>query len=258
MFGFNRKSHNTDFTVAKSVKLVRDTEGKCATSLTKVEEQGGLSLKKTVEAMGSALKKHGASGIRAQVVLVVDHSGSMYQDYANGSVQSLAEKFLAFGLQVDEDGIIPLIKFDSYIFQPIELDIVNYKSIIKDSVFQPNKMGSTNLAQALESVREIVSNSTDPVFCAVLTDGEPDDKEHTTEIIKDLSRYPVFLKFITVRPVRYLQQLDDMSDSERLLDNVDTKSFTDASRITDEEFADAMADEWNSWVEKATKAGILI
>ncbi len=43
----------------------------------------------------------------------------------------------------------------------------------------------------------------------------------------------------------------------RLVDNCDAKTITDPDGITDDEFAEAMVDEWNSWIHEATAAGVL-
>jgi hypothetical protein len=121
-------------------------------------------------------------------------------------------------------------------------------------------MGSTNLAAALQAVRAAAESTTSPIFCIVVTDGEPDDRAATTRIVCDLARYPVFLKFLALKPVAYLAELDDLDPSKRLLDNVDAKPSTHELNLlscTDMQFADAMADEWDSWIAAATKAGVL-
>ena len=73
------------------------------------------------------------------------------------------------------------------------------------------------------------------------------------------------VKFLAIRQVDYLQELDDLEERHpgaRLLDNVDAKFFdgTDCpelSQITDLQFADAMADEIDTWVRDAAAKGVL-
>jgi hypothetical protein len=69
-----------------------------------------------------------------------------------------------------------------------------------------------------------------------------------------------------VRPVDYLQELDDLEQksgrsligrSKRKVDNVDAKDMPDPAGVSDLAFADAMADEWDTWLESTTAAGIL-
>lgn len=242
----------------KTVKLVHESGS--AVLMDKVEQVGGSILRKKAEAAGTALAAQGMQGIRAQAVCVLDYSGSMGGDYASGAVQELTERFLGFALQIDADGEVPVIPFGSRRLPTINVNLNNYQGIIKRELTDKHTMGSTNLAHALEEVRSIARTTDAPLFVGVVTDGNPDDAyegyNKTTPLVCDLANYPVFIKFISLRNVPYLQQLDDLDDSHRLLDNVDTKVFTDLN-MTDAQFAEAMVDEWASWVKLATAAGIL-
>lgn len=257
MFGLGHHDSANAHTAARTVKLVKDVSAQPAVSLSKVETQGGISLKKKAEAVGISLTKANMAGIRAQVVVVLDHSGSMRYDYENGKVQDLTERFLAFGLNVDLDGEVPVIPFDDRVKNIVNVNLSNYKNVVQDKIFNLREMGSTNLTAALEEVRSLAKKTDAPLFVAIVTDGEPNNRDTAREIVKDLARYPVFIKFLAVRPVSFLQELDDLPATERLLDNVDTKSYSDLSSVSDEQFADDMVDEWNSWVAAATAAGIL-
>lgn len=256
LFGNHNNSSAVDRSVARSVKLVKGTGP--AIALEHIENTGGIDLRKKTEAAHLSLsKKSDTAGIRAQVMVVVDHSGSMYSEYDNGLVQEMVERFLGFGMAVDVDGEIPVVPFDFKAKNAVNVNISNYHNVVKDQIFKPNDMGSTNLADALEKVRDEAKKTDAPLFVAIVTDGEPDSKDKAREIIKDLSRYPVFIKFLAVRKVKFLEELDDMSDSERLLDNVDTKEYTSLAGVSDQDFANDMADEWDSWVKLALSAGVL-
>lgn len=248
---------SVDRTVAKSVKLVKDANGAPAVDLGKVEQQGGVSLRKKSESAGVSLKKKNIAGIRAQVVVLLDHSGSMTNDYDNGKVQELTERALGFGLQVDVDGSIPIYAFDDKLYKPVDVTMQNYQGIVQQSIYKPYDMGGTKLARPLETVRDLAKNTDAPIFLCVVTDGNPWDASETTKLVCDLARYPVFIKFLAIRDVPYLRTLDDLGDDKRLLDNVDAKFFKDLSNVTDEAFADAMVDEWDTWVDAAKAAGIL-
>lgn len=256
-FGNNNSSAPGDMSVARSVKIVKDAAGAPAVSLDKVQATGGVDLSKKTQAAVGGLADKGMAGIRAQVMVVIDHSGSMYGFYSSGLVQDMVERFLGFGLAVDVDGEIPVIPFDFSAKAAVDVNMTNYQNVVKDKIFKPNSMGSTNLTDALEKVRDAAKKTDAPLFVAIVTDGEPNDRNSARDLIKDLARYPVFIKFLAVQKVNFLEELDDMSSSERLLDNVDTKEYSDMSRVTDEQFAKDMADEWSSWVTEATAKGIL-
>lgn len=243
-------------TVARSIKFVKDASGAPAVSMDKVEATGGVSLRKRTESIGVSLKKHNVAGIRAQVVLLLDHSGSMTSDYESGAVQQLVERALAFGLQVDADGTIPVIAFDDKVYKAVDVTMANYQGIVQKSIYKPYQMGGTDYAKPFQEVRKLAETTDAPLFVCFVTDGDPWDKQAATQMVCDLARYPVFIKFMALRDVPYLNMLDDLGDDKRLLDNVDAKTFRDLN-MSDEAFGDAMADEWASWVELATKAGIL-
>jgi hypothetical protein len=238
---------------ARSINLTQQTGP--AVNLTKLRA-GHVSLAKRADKAGAALSKRDLAGIRAQAVMLLDHSGSMYKDYATGQVQALVERALGFALQIDADGEIPVIRFDSKLWPAHTITTSNYLDAT-DDLWQPNRMGSTRLDLALNAVRDMAESTDQPLFVLVVTDGNPDDRQAATRLVVDLARYPVFLKFLALRGVSYLRDLDDLDRSRRLVDNVDTKVFPTLAGVTDMQFAEAMADEWDSWFRAASAAGIL-
>lgn len=255
---FSRKSEPTPTSgPARTINLTKDATGSSAINLSKVREAGHIDLAKRADKAGIALSKRGLAGIRAQAVLVLDHSGSMHADYSNGKVQTLVERVLGFALQIDVDGTVPVIPFDSVLHPTVDVTVENYRGVVDNQIWQPRQMGSTDLAKALVAVRELAKTTDEPIFCVVITDGNPDSQSAATRVVVELAGYPVFVKFLAIRDVPYLNDLDDMNPDLRLVDNVDAKSFSDPASVSDMEFADAMADEWDSWVAAATKAGVL-
>jgi hypothetical protein len=250
MFGFG-SSNSPERKVKKSVKLITQTGPAVAPA-----QIGNSILRAKSEAAGAALASKGMLGIRAQALCVLDFSGSMYNDYNSGQVQALTEHFLGFALTIDADGEIPVIPFGSRRLPTINVNQNNLSGVINRELLNKHTMGSTNLAHALEEVLSIARTTDDPLFVGVVTDGNPDSENDTTSLVCELANYPVFIKFLALRSVPYLQELDDLDNSHRLLDNVDTKTFPSLN-ISDADFAVAMADEWGSWVKLAQAAGIL-
>jgi hypothetical protein len=250
---------------ARTVTLAKDPTGAPAISLTKTQQDQHVSLTKRSQKAGISLSKRNLAGIRAQAVMILDHSGSMHADYANGKVQTLVERALGFALQVDTDGVVPVIPFDSRVLPTVHVGVDSrtladgtrveaYPGVVDRSLWQ-RQMGTTNLAAAIDVVLAMAKTTNQPIFLLVITDGCPDSKPAATRLIIESARYPIFVKFIAIRDVPYLRTLDDMDG--RLLDNVDAKFFQDPSAVTDLEFADAMADEWDTWITAATAAGVL-
>lgn len=243
---------------ANVVKLVKDPSGSSAVNLSKVRDAGHVDLAKKADKAGVSLSKRDLAGIRAQAVLILDHSGSMGYDYQSGVVQQLVERSLGFALQIDLDGSIPVIPFDSRVHPTVDVTVNNYQNVVNREIYKPNKMGTTDLAAALKELVKLAASTDAPIFAIVITDGNPDDKSQTTRVVCDLARYPVFLKFLAIQQVDYLQDLDDLPDSQRLLDNVDAKFISNPAGMSDLDFADAMVDEWDSWINLATARGVIV
>lgn len=254
---FGNHSSGAKRTVAHSVPLIKSAAAGSAVPLEEIEQHGGVSLRKKTEASVISLQKKNLAGIQAQVVVVLDHSGSMYSDYMEHKVQDIVERFLGFALAIDMDGEVPVIPFDDRVHPATVVTMDNYYDVVDQKIWKRNDMGSTDLTAALKEVRKIAEATDAPLFVAVVTDGDPNYRDTAKEVICDLARYPVFVKFLAVRPVAFLRELDDLGDDQRLLDNVDTKEYINLATVTEDQFADDMADEWDSWTEAALKAGIL-
>ncbi|MCU1407674.1 MAG: tellurium resistance protein [Glaciihabitans sp.] len=121
-------------------------------SLTKIEQTapGLLSLAKKSR---SAIDAKGLNGQTAKLALVLDYSLSMTKQYKDGSVQDLAERVLAFGTQLDDDGAVDLFIFDREAVYLGEVNINNFRGVI-DKYTAGRRKGSTNYAAAFTAVAE--------------------------------------------------------------------------------------------------------
>lgn len=258
MFGIGK----SDRSPVNPVALVRDAGGSAAFNLDKLRDDGHVSLVKAADKAGIALSKRDLAGVRAQAVVVLDHSGSMRGEYQSGAVQALVERVLGFALQIDADGSVPVIAFDSRVYPPVDVTVSNYRDVVNQMIWKPQGMSTTNLAGALGVVRDMAATTAMPLFVAVLTDGEPDDRQAATKMVCDLARYPVFLKMAALRPVQFLSTLDDLDGSLRLVDNCDAKpekgTPLDLLSCSELDFQSAMADEWDTWISAAKGAGVLL
>lgn len=238
---------------ARSISFVKQAGP--ANQRADVEAKGGVDLAKKFDKAGVSLAKRDLTGVRAEVVMLLDHSGSMQYDYSNGTVQTLVERALGFALQIDTDGTIPVIRFDSRVHDAINVTIDNYTTVTQTKLYEPNKMGSTNLTAALDSLLNMAKKTTQPLFAVIITDGQPNDTTTVTQRVRELSKYPVFIKFLAIQKVDYLQKLDDLDGV--LIDACDAQFIQNPAGMSDLDFADAMANEWNTWIAAAQQAGIL-
>jgi hypothetical protein len=219
--------------------------------------KAGVSLAKKYDAAGASLSKAGLLGIRAEAVLVLDHSLSMKSGYRSGMVQTLVDRALGFALQVDGDGRIPVVPFDTRLWPTVEVTLNNYAAVVDREIFRPHQMGGTYLGQALDQIVGMAKTATSPLFVTIVTDDDPSDRPAVVSRLKELRRYAVFIKVLTLVPAPFWSSMDDL-EVPGLIDNLDAKQITDPAGMPDSVFTDIMVDEWPSWVQAATTAGILV
>lgn len=259
---------------ARTVSLVKDPSGSPAVNLTK-HRALHVDLAKRADKAGLALSAIDLAGIRAQVQVYIDHSGSMEfpqcKYYTHGTVQLMVERALGFGLQVDPDGEIPVTTFDSRLGRTVKVNIGNYRDVVNKKLWNPRSMGGTSYAPVLDDILKSAKKTNAPILAVIVTDGNPSDGALVRQRVCELSRYPAWIKFLAIEEVSYLDELDNLEKTHpgaRFIDNVDTKFFNGLpdedgvvwpriKDISDMQFAQAMADEWNSWIAAATRAGIL-
>jgi hypothetical protein len=207
-----------------------------------------------------SLDKHRLGGERAAVYLVIDHSRSMSRYFKDGSVQALAERVLALAAHFDDDGTVPVIFFDTAARQPVDISVYDYAGTIDRIKASAGTMGSTNYAAAMRAVIDL-HKGPGPAFVVFQTDGAPNSKRETTEVLCDAARLPIFWQFIGFGDdeFAYLQRLDELPvPAKRVVDNA---GFFPAGKqprsIPDGVLYDSLMSEFPQWLAAARAAGIV-
>ncbi|MCX4681362.1 VWA domain-containing protein [Streptomyces sp. NBC_01433] len=241
-------------TTAPTTQLPAPTGRGPAISLDKIPG----SLVNLTKAAAVSLEKAGLTGQRAAVYLVLDHSGSMSNFYADGSVQRLAEQALGLSANLDDDGNVPLIYFASQAHTPITTDLHNYAGIV-DRTHSRTPWGTTDYVAAMNAVISDyrASGQAGPAFVIFQTDGAPNDRRATERALKDASKLPIFWAFVGFGGrVEFLEKLDGLRRGRK----VDNASFFHAANphtVTDDQLYDGLTHEYAGWLAAATAAGIL-
>lgn len=84
-----------------------------------------------VTSVHTSVVKRRLQGERAAVYLVIDHSRSMSPLFKDGTIQAFAEHLLAVAANLDDDGIVPTLLFDTVAHRITEIEIGSHRSIIK-------------------------------------------------------------------------------------------------------------------------------
>ncbi|GIJ44632.1 toxic cation resistance protein [Virgisporangium aliadipatigenens] len=228
--------------------------------LTKLQETapGLVNLYKTARV---SLDKHRLGGVRAAVYLVIDHSRSMSRYFKDGSVQGLAERVLALAAHFDDDGTVPVVFFDSHARQPVNISVSDYAGSIDRIKSTAGVMGSTDYASAMRAIIELHARQSGPAFVVFQTDGAPNSKRETTEVLCEAARLPIFWQFIGFGDdeFAYLRRLDDLPvPAKRVVDNAGFfPAGKDPRSIPDDRLYDELMAEFPQWLGAARAAGIL-
>lgn len=222
---------------------------------------GLVSLAKTASA---SLTKAGVpTGLRAAVYLVVDRSLSMANYFDNGCVQRLADQALGLSVNLDDDGTVPLVFFDSRPYPVVDVSLEQYEGVVaaQHQLHGGERtMGGTYYTAAMSTVIEHYrsSGATDPALVIFQTDGSPQDKDATRLQLAQASRLPIFWAFVGFGPgkVAFLKELDKLAG--RLVDNASYfHAGANPSALPDSELYDGLTGEFGRWLPAARAKGLL-
>lgn len=208
--------------------------------------------------------------IKAQVVAVIDYSGSMSRMYKNGTVQDVINKLLPVGLTFDDNGSVEVFRFDDYFKQLESLDAFNYSNYVNEFMMN-GSMGCTQYAPVLNEIKKQyiggevtkkglfgfgkktvkVDTKADvyPVFVIFITDGDNSDKRETDAIIRELSQHNCFVQFIGVggASMSYLEKLDNLDG--RACDNTGFERFNDIANVNADVLYNKVLKQFAEWLK---------
>lgn len=199
--------------------------------------------------------------VKAQVVVVMDYSGSMSNMYKNGTVQRVIDKLVPLGLTFDDNGEIEVYRFDhSYAKMPT-LSIENFDDYVREYMMQGN-MGGTAYAPVLKAINKDYlaggfvgklfgknKSGQNPVFVIFITDGDNSDKPDTNGIIVELAKKNCFIQFVGVgsADMSYLEALDDLDGRE--CDNTGFVRFTNIDNVDDIDLYNNVLEQFADWLK---------
>ncbi|MEU7277773.1 VWA domain-containing protein [Streptomyces sp. NPDC045431] len=234
-------------------------------SLQKVEETAPalVGLYKTAAV---SLRKHGLSGARAAVYLIVDYSGSMRPYYQDGSVQALADRVLGLSANLDDDGRVPVVFFSTDVDAETDIVLGEHEGRIDRIVAGLGHMGKTSYHLAMDAVIDhyLDSGATAPALVVFQTDGGPINKLAAERYLCKAAELPLFWQFVGFgdpgsRQFDFLRKLDELAvPAKRRVDNAGFfHAGTDPRRVTDPELYDRLVAEFPTWLTAARAQGIV-
>lgn len=245
----------------KTMDPVRASDGsKSAAMMTSTFMSKAPTLVESFRTAGVLLEKKGGLGLRAAVYLVVDRSGSMSGYFRDGSVQAFADRILAAAAQFDDDGVVPTVFFGSRAHPTKDIVLGQHAGRVAQLHQEFGSMGSTNYADAMETVIRHYrgTNPRVPALVFFQTDGAPDNQSAAEEIIVRSSKLPIFWQFVGFGHDRFafLNRLDTLTN--RTVDNAGfLAAGFDPAALSDSELYDKLLNEYPSWVRSAQNVGIV-
>lgn len=200
---------------------------------------------------------------KAQVVVVMDYSGSMRNMYENGTVQRVIDKLLPLGLTFDDNGEVEVFRFETSFNQFKSLTLKNYENYVANVLYNGKGMGGTYYAPVLKEIKKQYldeqpkkfglfksnKNTEAPVFVVFITDGDNSDKYDTDKIIRELSSTNCFVQFVGVGNARmqYLEKLDDLDGRE--CDNTGFVKFENIENVSDSVLYSNVLEQFADWLK---------
>ena len=235
-----------------------------------------------------SLEKISFSSHTAQVALVMDISGSMRNLFQDGTVQELIARTMALGLNFDDNGAIDIFAFGAKSHNLGELTVDGFHDAAKWILSQTGYEQDTKYSAPILEIakhygfykKQMVTTTTKgflgffsstveeeketwvpsismehPIYVLFVTDGENSDRNLTRQMIKEISRFPIFFQFIGIGSghFSFLEELDSIDG--RAVDNANFFAVADPKKMSPEDLFGKMTVEYPEWVKQVKNNG---
>jgi hypothetical protein len=208
----------------------------------------------------------GAQAERARVVLVIDKTGSMYQEYKSRLIHRVVERMVPVAIQLDTDGSLEAYLYAKSFARLPDLRVADLETWPEEFLHLNGTHGGINYRKLGGSNDEIpiltelagsVRLGGPPTLVLFFTDGGFYKRKEITRIISDAAARPIFWQFVGIGANDYglLEKLDDMAG--RVVDNVDFFALDDIDRVPDAELYRRLLTEFPDWLRAARAMGIV-
>ena len=236
-----------------------DMHKKRAVDLRKKVETSSPVLLKKFDAAQVSLEKKGLLSERAEVILVLDVSGSSRSLFRSGAYQELIDRFVAAALLFDDNGTLDTWLFDHRLHEAEAITMANREGWTDRQLSRKDIWGMTEYAKPIDKIADgLQRGSRMPTYVAFITDGSNHDKRDTQKAIQRAASLPAFFQFMAIgkeSDFPFLQRLDELTGRE--IDNAGFFAIGDPKGISDDEFYDKVMIEFPAWLEAARRTGIL-
>jgi len=202
--------------------------------------------------------------------------------YKTGAVQQFAERILALGCRLDDDGEIDVFLFGKNVHHPEPMTLANCHAYVTGLRSKHPLEGDTRYGRAMEAIRELyfsnappagpsqVRKADVPTYVMFVTDGSTSNMGMTERQLRDSSHEPIFWQFMGIGQGRksknkrllafadsdfpFLEKLDELSG--RLIDNGNYFSVKRPDEYSDDALYELLMAEYPEWVKQARALGM--
>lgn len=217
------------------------------------------------EKSAASLVKKGLKKASAKVVLALEASGSMRENYINGQIQQLVDRFTAMAFNFDVNQ-----SFDCWAFagEPASLGTVtleNHLGFVSKSdgqnlnckAWPVGNRGSNETKMMRSLIDTYVSKEQGhPVYILLVSDGSIKRNSEISTLLKSTQHLPVFWQVLGYNGFDY-GNLKKLGLSGVGIGNCGFFEIENLNAIGKERLYDAMLHEFSVWLKKATRAGVV-
>jgi hypothetical protein len=229
-----------------------------------MEKRQKLDLRK--KEVHKVLLTKGAAQERARIVLVLDKTGSMYDEYQAGIVHRVVERMVPVATQLDDDGSLECYLYAVDFARLPDLRVEDLERWMAEFIHIDGVHGGIDYRRIggyndeIPIMTEIISTLEGqrlPTLVLFFTDGGFSKKREITKLMQRASNLPAFWQFVGIGHNNFgvLTKLDEMTG--RMVDNVGFFAVTDIDRIDDAELYRRLLSEFPDWLRAARAAGVL-
>jgi len=208
-----------------------------------------------------SLEKNRLGQVRAQVVLVLDATGSMTRRYDRGTVQAVVDRILPLAVHFDDDGALDVWAYaqEPGRLSPITLDNVRDYVRQEGGGWRRWPLGArfNDEPAVIRPLVETYRRGSLPTYIVFISDGGVSANREIERLLRDAAAWPIFWQFVGIGGSSYgvFEKLDTMAG--RRVDNCNFFALDDLSDVSDGELYDWLLGEFPSWLGEARRAGVL-
>lgn len=233
-------------------------------SLVKKFEDHAPQLVNLAKTAAVSLEKKNLNEVKANVVVVLDASGSMFDQYRAGIVQEVINRVIPLAVHFDNDGVLDCWAFACSMKQLRSITLKNVNGYLNAIGLKSHGrdigIGYENneplvIKDILKTHKE--SGTKLPTYVIFVTDGGITRSKEIEDLLREAAKESIFWQFFGIGGSSYgiLENLDDMKG--RVIDNCDFFSLGKLSDVSNSQLYDMLLNEFPHWIKEATNKGIL-